>query len=317
MEKSRTKTAYEKQIFLVQDYISTHMNQDLNLEKIAQISDFSPFHFHRLFKAITGETLYDFIQRTRLEKACSMLSSNPDMKLISIAMNCGFSTPSSFAKAFRQHYNMSPSEYRKCNSIHNSNPGKEKSKNGTLKGKYGKECNSSIGYISDKEIVHIYNRRKKMNVKIEEIPGYRIAYMRQIGPYGSGNIQLMQRLKKWAVTRDLLNESSVIFGIAHDNPEMTPPIKCRYDCCIAIPDDYELESIINERKLHGGKYAVLPVEHTAEAIGKAWNDIFSIWLPDSGYQIDDRPFFERYKGLSKEVKIEPVACEICIPVRKM
>jgi DNA gyrase inhibitor GyrI len=72
-----------------------------------------------------------------------------------------------------------------------------------------------------------------------------------------------------------------------------------------LPEKYELESNINESKLPGGKYAILCVNHSADAIAKAWNDIFSIWLPDSGFQIDSRPFFERYTGISKNTIIEP------------
>ena len=154
-----------------------------------------------------------------------------------------------------------------------------------------------------------------MDVKIEKLPEYRIAYMRRIGPYGSDNFQIMQNLKKLAITRNLFNESSIILGIAHDVPEITLPEKCRYDACIVLPDNYEVGSDINNGRLPGGKYAMLRVDHTSEAIGKAWNDIFSVWLPDSGYQIDNRPAFERYIGSSRDVKMEPDFCDICIPVK--
>jgi AraC family transcriptional regulator len=106
------------------------------------------------------------------------------MKIINIAMNCGFSTPSSFSKAFKQRYSMSPSEYRKLNTLNSDDSGKDKSKIGTSINKIGKEINTPVEYISDKDLENLYNRRKKMNVKIEKLPAYRIAYMRQIGPYG-------------------------------------------------------------------------------------------------------------------------------------
>ncbi len=310
MKKSRKRLVYEQRIYRVQDYISTHFDQELNLEKLAQISAFSPFHFHRIFKAIAGETLYDFIQRIRLEKSCAMLSSDNDMRIIDIALCCGFSTPSSFSKAFKQRYNISPSEWRNGDYRKNSNSGKQISNNGTYESKTGKEKHSPAGYSRENDLEQ--NRRKKMNVKIEVFPEYRIAYMRQIGPYGPDNVQLMEKLKKWAAARELLAESAIILGIAHDDPDITPPEKCRYDCCIVIPDDYKPESNINENKLPGGRYAVYQVKHTAADIGNAWNDIFSVWLPDSGYQIDDRPIFERYAGTMEEV-----TCEICIPVKAL
>lgn len=309
MEKNKSRLLYEERVYIIQDYISHHLHEELNLEKIAKISAFSPYHFHRIFKSITGETLYGFIQRIRLEKACSLLKSDINMKIINIAMDCGFATHSSFAKAFKQQYNISPSVYR------NGKKGLHNSKNGASDSNGGRDSGNSFEYISDKAIEALYERRKRMNVLIEEMAPYRTAYMRHIGPYGTANIQLMQKLKKWAVTRDLLTDSAIILGIAHDDPELTPPEHCRYDCAIALKEDYELESGMVEARLPGGKYAILSVEHTTKAIGKAWEEIFSLWLPDSGYQIDDRPIFERYMGTSSDVIMEPQNCEICIPVK--
>jgi AraC family transcriptional regulator len=315
MEKSGTRIIYEQRIYRVQDYIGAHLDEELSLDNLAHISSFSSFHFHRIFKAVTGETVHDFIRRIRLEKSCSLLSLNPDMKITNIALDCGFSSSSSFAKAFKQYYKTSPSEYRGRQNTGNS--GKQNGKNGKHDSKTGDESSSPFWYITDQELEILYRRRKKMNVKIEELPGYRIAYMRRIGAYGPDNVQLMQKLKKWAITRDLLGGSSMILGIAHDDPDVTPAERCRYDACIVIPKEYELEKDINESVFPGGRYAVFKVDHTAEAISGAWDDIFSVWLPDSGYQMDSRPLFERYIGAAVDIKIEPVSCEICIPVKTL
>ena len=59
-----------------------------------------------------------------------------------------------------------------------------------------------------------------MNIEIEYIPYCRIAYVRQIGPYGENNVQTMEQLKIWAQSNNLLDEQSIILGIAHDNPEL-------------------------------------------------------------------------------------------------
>lgn len=315
MQKSRSRHIYEQRIYKVQDYICTHLDQELKLEKIAKISEFSPFYFHRIFKSIAGETLYDFIQRVRLEKSCAMLAAKSDVKIIHIAMSCGFSTASSFSKAFKKHFKVSPSDYRNKYFLANHKNEISNRKNGTHDGKVGKERMTPVEYISDSELEILLNRRKSMHVRIENLPAYRIAYMRQIGSYGSNNIQLMQKLKKWAITRDLLTDTSIILGIAHDDPEVTPSEKCRYDCCIVLSDKYDLEKDMNEAMLPGGQYAIFSVEHTAEAIGKAWHEIFSIWLPDSSYQIDDRPLFERFIGTA--LSVEPDSCEICIPLKTL
>ncbi|WCN39636.1 AraC family transcriptional regulator [Aneurinibacillus uraniidurans] len=148
-----------------------------------------------------------------------------------------------------------------------------------------------------------------MNSKIETLPKYRIAYVRQIGPYGSANVQTMQKLKKWAAAKNLLSKTSIILGISHDNPETTLPENCRYDAGIVISDDYQIDDFVDEREIFGGKYAIFKVKHTAEDIQKAWSEIFSE-LINYGYQIDARPIFERYM----EEMVCDNYCEICVPI---
>ncbi|MBS4192206.1 GyrI-like domain-containing protein [Bacillus sp. FJAT-49705] len=148
-----------------------------------------------------------------------------------------------------------------------------------------------------------------MNMKVETLPEYRIAYVRQVGPYGPANIQAMEKLKKWAKERNLA-KSAIIFGIPQDNPETTLPESCRYDACIVISKDYQMDVSICESKLSGGKYVIFKLKHTAEDIQKAWAEIFPA-LQDLGYQIDNKPILERYTA----EMINNHYCEICVPVK--
>lgn len=150
-----------------------------------------------------------------------------------------------------------------------------------------------------------------MNINIENIPPYKIAYIRKVGPYGTGNVQSMEKLKKWAKTNNFLDNKSIIFGIPHDNPEKTKPENRRYDTCLVISNDYIInDESIKQRNIIGGKYAIFKINHTAEAIKKAWNDIFPT-LFAQGYKHDDtRPILERYLI----EMINQHYCEICVPV---
>jgi len=150
-----------------------------------------------------------------------------------------------------------------------------------------------------------------MDTVIEKIPAYKIAYIRQIGPYGINNVQTMEKLKKWAKSNHLFNDESIIFGIAQDNPETTKPENCRYDTCIVVSNDYSvIDDYVREGDIVGGKYAIFKINHTAEAVQKAWIDIFPELLRQ-GYQFDEvRPIIERY--IVKMVNNHH--CEICVPV---
>lgn len=159
--------------------------------------------------------------------------------------------------------------------------------------------------------MYFIKKGKIMNIEIENILFYRIAYIRQIGSYGQNNVQIMEKLKKWAKSNGLLNEQSIILGIAHDNPKLVEPENCRYDTCLVISNDYCIsDDYISEGSVLGGMYAVFKIRHTAEEVQKAWLAIF-LELLKQGYQLDEtRPILERYKN----EMVKNHYCEICVPI---
>lgn len=148
-----------------------------------------------------------------------------------------------------------------------------------------------------------------MTLKVEVMPSYRIVYVRQVGPYGPANVQAMNQLKEWAVEHELM-QYALLFGVPQDDPATTPSESCRYDACMVIEEDYKLDGSIAEGRLAGGQYAVFTIEHTAEGVQRAWNDIFPA-LQASGYQLDHKPILERYsyEMLSQDY------CELCVPIK--
>jgi DNA gyrase inhibitor len=150
-----------------------------------------------------------------------------------------------------------------------------------------------------------------MNPTIETLPKSRIAYVRQTGPYGPANIHAMEKLKQWAAEKNLLNESAVILGIPQDNPATTKPENCRYDACIVIENETQIDDTINEGELPGGTYAIFQVQHTAEDIQQAWDGIGQA-IQNSGYIIDNKLILERYRGDMAATNY----CEICVPIKR-
>jgi DNA gyrase inhibitor GyrI len=146
-------------------------------------------------------------------------------------------------------------------------------------------------------------------MNIENISNCRLAFMRRVGKYGSENKETMEKLKEWARAKQLFNRSATIYGIAQDNPEITKPENCRFDACIIIPQDFIIDSNVEECEFIGGKYAVFKVLHTSEEVQKAYMEIFPKILKDD-IQIADKPIVERY---SIEM-VENNFCEICVPI---
>jgi len=96
------------------DFILQNLDQSLKLEAVAKNARFSPFHFHRIFRSLVGESLNEFVKRVRLERALTLMSrvgSNRKASLTDIAFACGFGSSSDFSRCFSQHYGEPPSRF--------------------------------------------------------------------------------------------------------------------------------------------------------------------------------------------------------------
>lgn len=151
-----------------------------------------------------------------------------------------------------------------------------------------------------------------MKMIIENIPAYNIVYFRRRGAYGPGNIEVMNQIKNFAKSRDLFGDDTIILGIAQDNPMNIKAEDCRYDACLVTNNYFnEIEKSISNGKISGGKYAVFIIEHTPEAVSKAWSEVF-LELNNKGILADySRPIIERYQNKMVNDK----KCEICIPLK--
>ena len=115
MDANQTRRSeYVARINRVMDYIESHLAEELSLDVLAKIACFSSFHFHRIFAAMTGETLNHFVRRLRIEKAASQLLANPGKSVTEVALDCGFSGSSVFARVFKESFGMSALEWQRA-----------------------------------------------------------------------------------------------------------------------------------------------------------------------------------------------------------
>ena len=110
---SSSNVEYIRRINLVINYIDQNYAGDITLSTLANIASFSEFHFHRIFSSVVWASLYKYIQRVRLEKSAHTLRYDRSKPITDIALDCGFSSSSVFARAFKDYYGMSASQWRK------------------------------------------------------------------------------------------------------------------------------------------------------------------------------------------------------------
>lgn len=316
---------YRARIHRVMDYIEDHLDEELTLERLAEVACFSRYHFHRIFASCVGETLQRFISRLRAERAAQRLAMNPDEPVTNIAYDCGFSSPAVFARAFRARYGCSPGEWRRNPRAGNSNLCKAERKQGQTEGNPGKAPQAETGYLEstktqDRRLVMQVNTVAAESVEVKNLDGKTLAYVRHTGPY-QGNVKLFEglyeRLMRWAGPRDLVGPDAEFINIYHDDPNLTDDDKLRVSVCLTVPEDTEVSGEVGKMPLAGGKYAVAHFRLQGHQFEGAWNWVFAEWLPDSGYQPDDRPCFEQCLGSMEEAERGEFRVNICIPVKPL
>lgn len=320
------RAEYLSRINRVIDYIESHINEELSLHEIADVAHFSPFHFHRIFGAMVGETLNQFIQRLRIERAANQLVNNPRKSITAIAFDCGFAGSASFSRSFKQHFQMSPSRWRAGGHIEFRKMSKMNRKDGQLKSNEWKDYGAPSEYL----VIDNFNQtwrvemkdKMSVNVEVKEMPEFTVAYLRHIGPYAGDSAlfeRLFTKLFQWAGARDLMKfpETNVL-AVYHDDPEVTPEDKLRMSACITVPAETVVDGEIGKMTVPGGKFAVAHFELSgSDEYGPAWNALMGGWLPESGYQPDDRLCYEMYHNNPKEHPEGKHIVDICLPVKPL
>lgn len=304
---------YLNRINRVCDYIDRNLKEDLTLSELSGVAGFSQYHFHRIFAAMTGETLFCFIWRLRLERAATQLCTNSVSSVTSLAAEWGFSSPAVFSRMFKNRFGCSPTAFRSRNRSQ-----KDSSLSQLLRNS-GRDFTAPPGYTGDTQNGNIKIRRRDMkaDVKIEKIDKMRVAYVRYIGPY-AGDTKLFEnlysRLFAWAGPRGV--DTSTTYILYHDDPAVTEENNLRLSVCVPIGSGVEVSGEVCEMEIGGGNYAVGSFEVKSDEFGDAWNYMCGEWLPSSGYQPADSAPFERY-GADCETKDGKMKVDICVPVIPM
>ena len=294
---------YDRRVNRVIDHIREHLADDLPLAALARVAAFSPFHFHRVFRAVTGETVAGFVQRLRIEKAAAALRDHPDASVLAVALDHGFASPAAFARAFRARFGMSATAWRAGGAERWRSRWRKAEQQLRKPGKAPRGAR---------------RQTRRMNVRVADMPALRVAFMRYVGPYGARGIPaLWNRLRTWATAHDLGPGPHVKLGVAYDDPSITSPERCRYDACVVVPRDFVPDRLVDVMDVAGGRHAIAEFVGTAHEIESAWDRVFAGWLPGSGYQPDDRPCYELYRGDPSVDGRGTFRCELHLPVRPL
>ena len=299
--------AYAQRMNRVLDHIDAHLDSELALPALAAVANFSPFHFHRLFAAWMGETLGDYLRRRRLESAAVRLAASPDAGVLDVALGVGFGSGEAFARAFKQRFGMTPSAWRAAT------PARWAQERQAFLRRHRNPDQATAAALADDAA--FFDKECPMDVSIENLPAARVAYLRHIGPYGQAvNAFWLQTVLPWLIEHGL--ETAPRYGIGLDDPLVTPAANCRYDACVAVPDDFAARSPAAVQVIPGGRCAVLDFEGTVPELEATYVTLLRDWLPASGLQPDNRPLVEYYPP---DARYDPergaFQCRLCLAIK--
>jgi AraC family transcriptional regulator len=294
-----SRAVYAERMHRVLAHIDRHIDQALDLNRLARVAHFSAFHFHRLFAAWMGETLGDYLRRRRLELAAMRLIAQPRLPVLSVALLVGWGSGEAFARAFKLRFGASPSAWR------------AQRKNDQAPSKADQ---APRALHADHESSFHPSPELAMQVALIDRPPVRVAYRRHVGPYGpSIHAFWMNEVAPWLAANTLLDRPR--YGISHDDPSITDPAQCRYDAAVEVDDAFVPGPGAFVTTLPGGRCASMPFFGDSRDISTAWQSLLRDWLAASGLQLDARPCFEHYPT---DARYEPdtgrFSCNIVIPV---
>ncbi len=293
---------HKNRIRRVFEFIDKNLDSDLSLNTLSAIAFFSPFHFHRVFKFITGETLHEYVTRRRIEKSALDLL-HKSSTTTAIAHTYGFSDNASYSKAFKKYFGVSPTEFKK------QNPNRH-SKIRQLNSKNGQEYPEGEKYIC---VINTLKEWIKMNAKIEikTMPKMDVAYVSSNGPQNLENAY--GKLVQWATPKGLMNDQTKMITIYHDSFKVTQANKVRMSASVLLDQTVEAEGEIGLTTIAAGKCIVGRFEIGLNEFEKAWTGLF-VWINENGYKKADRAPFEVYHNNFNEHPERKAIVDFCIPI---
>lgn len=298
---------YIDRINRVLTFIEENSSQPIKLEELASLSNFSKYHFSRIFTSVVGISPMSYVKQKRLQKSIYFLI-HTDKTITEISSICGFESVSNLNFLFKKHFDKRPSKVRKDS---------RKLSNFSLQISKMQEDLSKIREYDKRNKSDFVRRMWDMNVLIKELPEYEVAYMRRVGSYFETN-DLWIQLGDWAEKYGLRPPEQLFIGISLDDPNIVDEYACRYDACVTIPKgfDQEEQTDVQFKKLPGGLYALYYFYDTVDKLAFIYQSLFGQWLPNSEYDPDDRPCLEFCMNNPFHDPEGKAKIDLYIPIRK-
>jgi len=277
--KQRTQIEYARRLQAVVAWLGTHMDEPPDLYRMAEIACLSPYHFHRVYRAMLGETVAATVQRMRLHRASIDLRAGVE-PLSRVAQRAGYESPAAFNRAFAGEFGLPPGRYR-----------------------------------ADRSRPFTQRMEPSMyQVNIERFPGMILAALEHRGDYqqiGTTFDQLLLRTQ----AQQLAEADARSFGVYYDDPEQVAQADLRASAGVQIEPGRELAGDLVRLELPAGRYATLDYVGPYGELEAPYAWLFGQWLPQSGEAPGEFPVFEEYLNDPRDTPAEQLRTRIFLSLR--
>ena len=279
-----TKEGYRQRIERVIEYIHDHLDGELSLDVLADVACLSPYHWHRIYRSITSESLSKTVRRLRLQRAAKQLAQHA-MSIEGIAKQAGYTNTDSFSRKFSRDYGMTPIAYRQRGQYIMQTLNEPTESNGLM---YDVE----IQALSDIVLVTIDHQGDYLGIS-----------------------RAFEKLFAWCGRHGLLNQATRCFGVYLDDPKVVPKDQLTSKAGFTVDVDIPVDDAIKKYTISSGQYARIIHKGPYSELETAYRWLYASWLLESGEEPDDQPVIEEYLNDPTKTLPSELLTAIYLPIK--
>ena len=286
----RAWARYEARLQRVITHVHAHLDEPLDLNALADVAHLSPHHWHRVYHAMTGETLAGTVKRLRLQRAAAALA-NGTQPVAHIARQAGYPDVASFTRIFKASYGLPPARYRSEGS------------------------HAVYQAAATTPPAEAFTLPPGQAVTVQALPALQLLAVEHRGSYMEIG-QAFERLFGTLAAHGLARPGMRTLGLYHDDPDAIDQAALRSHAAVggAADPGAALPPGLQRITLPPARCAVLRHQGPYSSMRAAYRWLFGTWLPRSGFDVADGPIVEDYLNNPRHVPPTELRTDICLPL---
>lgn len=282
MPENQTIHKYQSRMDRVINYIYAHLDDEIDLNHLAEVACMSPYHWHRIYRGFSGETIAATVRRLRLHRGANQLI-NTNLSLSEIVAQSGYGSLSAFSRAFSASYQVPPARYRE---------------------------NGNAASLVAKTIE---GNAEMYDVTIVETDTMIMVGLFHEGPYAQIG-KAFEKLNIFAKKMGMENPNTKTMALYYDDPDILPAGELNSFAGLVEQNPSDPDEPFERIEVKGGRFAVMRFKGAYAALPKAYDWLYGSWLVQSGQNLRDAPCLEAYLNNPREVSPSDLLTDIYMPI---